>query len=147
MITISITIFWITSANLSAYGTVVDGYIVAVSVTAGAKVAMWIAAKNIGCRAVINNYMVAVSVAAGGIVNSWIAAVDIFAYSRIINSYIIVCNIYLTIGITTVNITCYFSIAIDVYIAAADIATIISFANTENIAYCTAGNGYRYTVA
>ena len=66
---------------------------------------------------------------------------------RIINSYIIVCNIYLTIGITTVNITCYFSIAIDVYIAAADIATIISFANTENIAYCTAGNGYRCTVA
>ena len=91
--------------------------------------------------------MVAVSVAAGGIVNSWIAAVDIFAYSRIINSYIIVCNIYLTIWIAAENIACYCSIAIDSYIAAADTVTIISFANTENIAYCTAGNSYRCTVA
>ena len=45
------------------------------------------------------------------------------------------------------NNACYFSIAIDSYIAAAGIFIVIAVASAVNIAYCTAGNGETVTIA
>lgn len=99
---------------------------------------------NIGRTA--DNDFIVIRTAAG-----WPAAVNInrllvcaYRTAADVNSVVVRVD---TVWPAVENSVCYFSIAIDGYIAAAVIFIVIAVASAVNIAYCTAGNGETVTIA